>query len=715
MPLTDHVNPSIGIDGSGNCLIGPYLPFSLVRLGPDTLPPHPTNGYRSDRPIIRFSHTHVSGTGGAGRYGNIGVLPFTGPLRATPDATEREAETAAAGYYEATLVPSGIHAELTVTPRTGVHRYSFPDGAQANVLIDIAAVNQRLPSATDPNGFTPICTGGFVEFASPAEVIGRGDFHGGWGHGFAYSVYVYARFDRPSTARHVATANGLAGSVATDGPGCRAVATFGPAGRVELRVGISFVSVAKARASVERESAGQTFEHIRATADATWEQYLSRIVVEGGTSDQRTLFYTLFTRLVCMPSDLGVDDEFPFWHSGVRHFSEYYCLWDSVRNANSLIGLVDPDAEVGMLNCLLDVADHTGWLPDAWIAGHSAMIQGGSSADILLCEAALKELMGIDYSKALRQMRKNNEVESPDPYLYGRHLKDYRDLGFVSTQVRKNCVSRHLEYAYQDWCIGRLAAHLGQADVAADYTRSSRKLWDLWRDDIKAFAPRLPDGRWVASFDPDYALADSWNDPYFYEGTSRQWSFNTQHDFAGLVRRHGGDAAFARHLDDFFERPRGGYGSKETMLHIPYLYLYAGRPDRTADRVRWALRTFFSTRRNGLHDNEDMGCQSAFYMASSLGLYPLMGQDLYWLTTPVFERSTLTLGRADRMLTIEASGASDDRPYVASATLNGKPLDRAWLRHSEIAGGGTLRFERSATPTAWGRAIPPPSPLVDPA
>lgn len=137
-------------------------------------------------------------------------------------------------------------------------------------------------------------------------------------------------------------------------------------------------------------------------------------------------------------------------------------------------------------------------------------------------------------------MRKNNEVPSPDTWLYGRHLKDYHTLGYLSTDVKKNCVSRHMEYAYQDWCIGRLAEELGQEETAEEYYDSSKKLWNLWREDLRSFAPRRPDGEWVSSFDPESCLPDSWNDPYFYEGTSLQWSFSTHHDFHGLVERHGG-------------------------------------------------------------------------------------------------------------------------------------------------------------------------------
>ncbi len=695
--LVEEVDPFIGVDAPGGCLCGPYLPFSLVRLGPDTLPPQFTNGYSTADPILRFSHTHVSGTGGLGRYGNIGVTPLLGKDRLGADGYSRANERAAAGYYAVRLEPAGIEVELTSTARTGFHRYRFPAGGNALLLVDAGAVIQPFHSPTDPNGGPAVCTGGFVEKISDTEVVGRGDFQGGWGHSFPYSVWFYARANRRIAFGNAGNAHGFASRHHAAGPGSKINLNFLDARDVELQVGVSYVSVAKARASVEREIGGRTFEQVRAAAETAWETMLGRIRVDGGTAEQRRLFYTLFTRLVCMPSDLGVDDEFAGWHSGVRHFTDYYCLWDSVRNANSLLTLIDPAMEVAQLNCLLDVADKIGWLPDAWIAGHSAMIQGGSSADVLLCEAALKGLTGIDYERALRQMRKNAEVEPPDPYYFGRHLRDYRDLGFLSTNVRKNCVSRHLEYAYQDWCIGTLAGKLGQHDVAQRYRESSRKVWNLWRDDLRQFAPKRPDGQWVEPFDPAYMLPDCWNDPYFYEGTAWQWSFNVQHDFAGLVQRHGGAAAFIRHLDDFFAR--GYYHSKETLLHVPYLYHYAGRPDLSVERVRWAMEKFFRPTRDGLADNEDMGCQSAFYMCSAMGLYPLMGQDIYWLIAPVFDRVELP------GFVIETQRTTPAAQYITGAELNGQPLNRAWLRHAELT--GTLRLHVAEKPADWGTNEPP--------
>ncbi|GCE17127.1 GH92 family glycosyl hydrolase [Dictyobacter kobayashii] len=702
--MKEFVDPFIGVDNWGSCLCGPYLPLSLVRPGPDTAIPHPPNGYQSGQPIIRFSHTHVSGTGGEGRYGNIGILPFITDVHTAQKGYIAQQEQAGSGYYHVMLEPAHIKAELTATSHVGVHRYTFPDGAEAQILLDAGSVIQtsREDSAHSISGH--------IEWISTTEIVGRADLQGGWGHQFPYSIYFYAHFDQEALQRTAYSQDDSTQNLFAVGPNCQALASFGLAHEVNLSVGISYVSIAKARANVEQEVGQKSFSQIHAEAVEIWEHELSRICVSGGTVEQKTLFYTLFTRLLCMPGDLGVDDENPSWHSGVRQFTDFYCVWDSVRNANALITLFHPDLEIAFLNALLDIAEHTGWLPDAWIAGHSAKIQGGSSADILFCEAALKGLQGIDYQKALHYMRKNNEVQSPDPLFYGRYLQDYSTLGYVSTDVPLSSVSKHLEYTYQDWCIGTLAMYLKQYETAQEYHTYSQRVWNLWRDDLHTFAPKNHDGSWVEPFDPTHKHIFQWLDPYFYEGNSWQWSFNVQQDFAGLIERHGGTEAFIQHLDTFFEL--GYYASKEIMLHTPYLYIYAGRPDKTAERVYTLLQQHFHATRDGLSDNEDMGCQSAWYMCSSMGLYPVMGQDLYLLTPPAFKRIKIALGNEGSHLIIEAPEAGERQRYIVGATLNGLPLQRAWLRHHEIVHGGVLHFTLADQPGSWGEQEIPPLPQI---
>jgi len=709
----DQVDPFLGVDGFGNTLCGPYLPFSLVRLGPDTLPPQKTNGYRSGEPILRFSHTHLSGTGGTGRYGNIGVMPFTGKPRLQIDACEISQEIAEAGCYGVTLEPSKIRVELTSTPRTGIHRYTFPAGQAGNILIDAGATVQN--SYDHPKEKSPVSAGGYIEMVSDHEISGRADFVGGWGHLHPYSIYFFARAQRPWDQLLLGNNEGILNRDAACGVNARAVLHYAEGQTVDLQVGISYLSVANARASVDREAAGKTFEQIREASRATWQESLSRMKVEGGAGEQRKIFHTMHYRLLCMPSDLGIDDEFHLWKSGVRQFTDVLCLWDSVRNANSLLALIEPSFSRDLMNAFLDIYDHTGWLPDAWVNGHSAWIQGGSSADIILSEYAQKGIEGIDYQKALRATRKNAEVPPPDPYSSGRYHPDYQTLGFTTTRIALGCVSRHLEYAYQDWCIGKLAEVLGDQKAAEEYFNHSRNLWNLWRSDKKCFAPKNPDGNWIEPFAPEYYKDEFWYDPYFYEGNSIRWSFNTQHDFAGLVRRHGGAEAFVEHLNFYFSEDQNDkrfhYRHNETGLHIAYLYLYAGRPDLTMIATRKLLKKYYHATREGLHDNEDMGCQSTFYICSSLGFYPVMGQEIYWLTAPVFTRGEVSVNNRGDKLVIESPAASEKNSFIQSATLDGKPLNRAWIRHSEIAKGAVLRFVMGDQPTGWGKEESPPSPL----
>ena len=701
----DEVDLFIGVDGPGSTLCGPYRPLGVVRLGPDTVKPHRTHGYQSDKPIEGFTHTHVSGTGGEGRFGNVKLTPFAGTADTSPAGFSRANEGARIGEYTVDLMPDDISVLLTSTHHCGISRFVFNNEAKgANLMIDAGAVHyfHDLRHAE--------CLDAKISWTSKTDFCGFGTFKGGWGHWQPYSIFLSGSLDRPPDEIYVEDLNGLQTGLVASGPMARTIAHWTSSKVVTARIGVSFVSIEKARAHLDEECLDKPFSQLVAQSTSAWEPWFRRLDVEGGSQNQRTIFYTFLNRLLCMPSDLGTGNEFDKWPTERRHFSEFYCLWDSVRNANSLLMLIAPELQRDMLNCLLDIAENRGWLPDAWITGHSTKVQGGSSADILFNEAKLKGLDGIDYQRALNFMRKNNEVHSGDPFSFGRHLDHYSELGYVSTETI-NCVSRHLEYAYQDWCIGQLADQLGDRVIAEQYYASARKVWNLWHPDLAYFAPKTPGGSWAEPFDINTTKKDSWNDPYFYEGPSRAWSYNTQHDFAGLVARCGGEKAFEARLDLFFAEKKRA--TKETFMHIPLLYHYANRPDKSSATLRNILLKAYSTARNGLPDNEDMGCHSAFYICGSLGLYPMMGQDWYFLTAPVFQKSTIRFGEAEEFLTIIAPAASSRNVYIRSAKLNGQPLMRAWIKHKELKNGAVIELDLSEEENPWGIGHPPPSPLQD--
>lgn len=715
--LSQFIDPFIGANQPGNCLVGPYLPNSLVRLGPDSMlplksPRGPCNGYNTELPIQRFSHTHTSGTGGGARYGNIGVTPMLGEPRFQLSAYEKRDEQAEAGYYTVRLQPDNILVELTSTHSAGIHRYTFPEHKDGAILIDAGSTLQNYSGAIkEPGDGTGASLGGFIEITSDFEIMGRCDASGGWGGSYPYTLFFYARFDQPFSFSTVANADGPQDSRKPtvdkyiSGRQCRAVVGFSKTQTIDLKIGISYVSFAKARENLEREAGDLSFDALRKRAAETWNTTLANAAIQGKDKpEKQTFFHTMHHRLKCMPGDLGSQNEFVYWNTPVRHFNDFYCYWDSVRNANSLLFLIDTETEVAKLNCVLDIADRKGWLIDAWIGGHSAFIQGGSSTDILFAEAAQKNIPGIDYEKAFRYMRKNREERSPNPHFYGRY-HPYHEIGYLPVGTR-HCCSRNLEYAYQDWCIGKLAEVLGEADYAQTCYQASATIWDHWRDDLKSFAPRTADGAWWQDYDPSriHGIAPG-QAPFFYEGCGHDWSFHIQQDIAGLVKRHGGPDAFIQHLDYFFEKI--GWKTKEIILHVPYLYHYVGRPDLSTEKVKWTLNEFYEKRPLELTDNEDMGCVSAYYMCASMGIYPMMGQDIYLLTTPCFREIELKIGTDKHKLSITCDRDPDQAPYIETVYINNQEQPLSWIRHKDIAQGGEIRFKLCKHPTPWGQSSPP--------
>ncbi len=689
--FSEKINPLIGVD-RGNCLCGPYLPFSIARPGPDCSVPHKkTTGYCSDDPIIRFSNTHVQGTGGASRFGNIGITPFTGKIRICAPEYGKKDEKASVGYYSVVLEPEEIKVELSATYQCAIHRYAFSSGKSANLTIDAGAVIQ---TRHEP-GVTGMSTGGFIEKISPFEIVGRADFKGGWNKAKQYSIYFFVVLSETiMECRSANFAGSWDGQGYAHGPNSKLILGFGEIPSIELRVGISFTSIANARDAVQKECAKKTFEQIIKSAKFAWEKELSQIELEGGDSTVEEIFRTMQYRLLCMPSDLGVDHENPLWKSGVRQFSEFYCLWDSVRNANALLTLLKPSLEVDFLNACLDIAEHTGWLPDAWIGFRHGPSQGGNSVNIMFAEAALKDLPGIDYRRALDLMLREAETDSPDIEHLGRTVSDYKRLGYVlgnPSGVWRSAVSKHIEYSYQDWAIAQVAVKLGEKKIAAEYLKRSRKLWKLWDANTKTFAPKLADGSWAQDYDPDkYAATQSWNDPYFYEGTGRRWSFCAFQNFPELVSRKGGNEAFIKELDELFDN--GKYRQKETFLHIPYLYHYAGRPDKSSLRVNQLIRSQYSTSRDGLPDDEDMGAHSAWFICSCMGIYPVMGQNLFLIVAPIFREIRIRLENG-KCLEIVSPAFSVKKRIVESAEFNGRKLQDMSIPHTLLSKGGTLKLK----------------------
>jgi predicted alpha-1,2-mannosidase len=721
-PLTSFVDPFVGVDRDGNTVPGAAVPFGFAHPSPDVVP-NPafrfdTSGYESDKPIIGFSQTHVSGTGGESKYGNFRVTPEVGEVRLDGFASGKDRERAEPGYYTVHLTGPDVTAELTTTRMVAVHRYTFPPTRQAQLLIDTGAV--IFTGGGEGRRQRPIAT--TTRVVGPDRIEGSGNFIGGWNPS-PYTLHFSAQFSRPFAAHGMWRGDRLfegADTVTGEQTTAGAYATFDTREErtVEVKIGLSFISPAQARANIDRETAGAGFDVIRRRASEQWEAALSKLRVEGGTAEERGIFYTGLYRTHYMPHDLSGENA--WWTSSEPHYEDYYALWDTFRTVHPLLTLIQPERQRDMVRSLVDTYRHTGWMPDARIAGANGMNQGGSNADCLIADAFVKGLRSIDYETAYRAMVKNAETDSPRPAYEGRELGDYVQRGYLSMRYERSA-SRTVEYAFNDFCIAQVARGLGKAADARRFLGRSGNWANLWDSETLSIRPRLESGAWMEPFDKTrlYMLEGprfTWMSAPYYEGSAYQYSTYVPHDAAGLMARVGGPEAFVRWLDAFFGegggpalRPEGLYTQgNEPDLLAPFLYIHAGRPDRTQSRVREIMRREYRTGRAGLPGNDDGGTMSSWYVWNAIGLYPNAGQDFYYVGSPIFTRAVIELGRG-RQFEITAANTSADNKYVQAATLNGVPLERAWLRHAELARGGKLVLTMGPQPSSWGQSSPPPS------
>ena len=721
-PCAD-VDPFIGTDGGGNVVPGPCLPFGMVKLSPDCDLDSSNSGYVSGRPIHGFSHTHVSGTGGGPKYGNILVMATTGEPDPGDHASPAAAETASPGFLGVTLTRYGITAGLTATRRTGFHQYTFPATTQANVLIDAGSfLGRHYGYAAERQELV----GSEIRILNSTTVEGYSRVRGGWNEGAAYTVYFHAVVDTPSTASGT-----WKGARIT--PGGRAEFDSGePTGAcltfdtrlnrtVRVKVGLSYLGCENARRNLEQENPDWDFEAVRQAAAGAWRQALQAVTAEGGAPALRRAFATALYHSLLMPEDKTGEN--PRWSSGEPYYDDFYAIWDTFRTSHPLLTLLKESTQVAIVRSLIDIAEHDGYLPDARSGDCNGRTQGGSNADIVIADACAKQLPGIDYARALRAMQRDAEVPpGSDERKEGRGgLADYRSLGYVSI-AHERSGSRTVEYAYDDWALAQVARAVGDDAACREALKRSGNWKNLWRpiaDHAAAgfIMPRRADGTWVDAVTENdghgekvvpftVLSAGSWND-VFYESHSWEYSFFVPHDVKALIAACGGREAFVARLDTFFREGFFQVGNEPGFL-TPLLYDYAGRPDRTAAAVVHLRNTYYNDTRSGLPGNDDSGAMSSLFVFHCLGFFPNAGQDVYLIGSPAFPRAVVRMENG-REVAIAAHGVSRENIYIQSATLNGQPFDRAWFRHSEIRNGATFVFEMGPTPSAWGGTAPPPS------
>jgi predicted alpha-1,2-mannosidase len=707
--LAAFVDPFIGTDGHGHTYPGATLPFGMVQLSPDTRLTgwDGCSGYHySDSLVYGFSHTHLSGTG-ASDYGDILFMPTTGAVileRGGPEDSSsgyasrfrHERETASPGFYSVLLDDYGILVELTATKRIGLHRYIFPASESSNVIIDLTHRDRVLESS--------------IRFLSDKEIEGYRR-SSAWAED--QRIYFVARFSKPFRSFGISKGGVmLQGAREASGDDIKAFTSYGTESgeEVTVEVALSAVSCEGARRNLEAESQGGDFERARHAARDEWNRALGRIRIEGATDGQRTIFYTALYHAMLAPN-LFMDVDGTYLGRDLEAHAAYgfdyytvFSLWDTYRAEHPLFTIIERERTIDFIRTFLAQYEQGGLLPVWELAANETYCMIGYHAVPVIADAYIKGIRGYDARAALEAMKASAMADR-----FG--LDHYRKLGYIPSEGEGESVSKTLEYAYDDWCIAQVAGELGLEDDYLYFIQRAQSYRNLY-DPSTGFMRARFNGGWYEPFDPyevnfNYTEANAW-----------QYTFYVPQDLEGLIELMGGIEEFDRRLDSLFTARTeltgrgqpditgliGQYAhGNEPSQHMAYLYSYAGRPWKTQAAVRRIMDGLYGAGPAGLCGNEDCGQMSAWYVLSALGFYPVTpGSDIYVMGTPLFPRAEIDLGDGRRFV-VEAGDVSSENIYIRSASLNGEPYTKSYLKHGDIMRGGTLRFEMSPEPsTEWG-------------
>jgi predicted alpha-1,2-mannosidase len=716
----DSVNPLIGTTGSGNTFPGATLPFGMVQWSPDT-----NRGawyFYNEKHLYGFSLTHLSGAG-CPVYGDFGVMPTLDGLTTSPGAHfapasfDHSGEQAQPGYY-AVRMTNGVRVELTVTDRAGIARFTYPQGAETRMLINAgSSANSIAGPKEDPKLY--------AAFGNHIEIKADGSFSGWTGAGHFcgtdsnYKVYVAGKFSKPYQATSLWQDDALLKDAKeATGKHTGAWADFGKAREVELKVGISYVSEEGARVNLEKEIPGWSFDEVHEKARATWSTLLDRVATEGGTADQRKIFYTGVYHAFMSPtlfSDvdgkyMGFDDKVHEL-AGTKQKAQYanFSDWDIYRNTVQWQALFEPERESDMMQSLVNDAEQSGWLPKWPAANDVTYVMGGDSPAVLPSEAYSFGARDFDTAKALEYMVKGGTQPGKGPHggEEREYLADYMKLGYTPIDKDRRSASQTLEYTSDDFAVAQFAKALGKDDVYAQFLKRSENWKNLLDPETRFIRPRKADGTWIAGFDAEKG-EPSIHQPWgvseqigFEEGNTYQYSFMVPFDYPALFEAMGGEKAVEPRLDHFFEGLRC-WGKpcfnieNEPDFVTPYAYVFMGKPWKTQDVVTRIGKETFKTTPDGIPGNDDLGATSGVYIWNALGFYPAVpGVGGLVMGTPMFDKATLNFAGGRRLvISREGSGI-----YVQSVTMNGAPFASTWLPLEKIGSGTTeLHFTMGTVP-----------------
>ena len=737
--LVDSVDPMIGAStsveyGEGKTFPGAATPFGLVQLSPDTITGGDNGpGYSHEHTSIEgFSFTHMSGIGWYGDLGNFLVMPTTGKLKTERGVKGSEdgyrsrfrhdTEIAQAGYYAVTLDDYKIRVEATAEPHAGILRFTFPKSEQARIQIDLA----RRIGGTSTRQYLKVVDDHTIQGWMKCPPEG-----GGWGNGDGkanYTAYFYAQFSKPIAQCGVWSAEIPKGwsrkrediesrryrdvvAAAKVIPDCREMEgdhlgfysefSSQDAEQVFLKAGISFASVDGAKQNLEHDIPGWNFDRVRSGAKALWEQAFDGILTKGGTEVQRVAFATALYHSMLDPRAYSDFTGEYTGADGKAHrangftYRTVFSGWDVFRSQFPLLTIIRPDVVNDEVNSLMQQAELSGngYLARWELVAVESGCMIGDPAVSVFTEAYLKGIRGYDAEKAYQLCRQSVDLDRDN----GNHRPQYQKLGFAPGSI-----SVTLEDAYFDYCAGRFAEALGITNDARRLMQRALNYRNIYDPSVGNMHAKKADGswtKWEGATKQGQGCVES--NPY-------QQGWFVPQDAAGLIDLMGKDY-FVSYLTDFFEKTPLTFKwndycnhANEPVHHAAYLFTYAGKPWLSQKWARIIMDHAYGAGVKGLCGNEDVGQMSAWYILSAIGFHPVSPVDgIYVIGSPLFDEVTLRLDSKyyrGKTFTVRTRNNSPENVYVQSATLNGRPLPRAWLRHAEVTNGGTLELVMGPKP-----------------
>lgn len=689
--LTQYVNQYVGTGGHGHTFMGANVPFGLVQLGPT----EPTRGwdwcsgyYYDDDELIGFGHMHLSGTG-IGCLGDVAFLPVK-DFKQTSTRFKHEAEKVHPGYYSVQLTDPNVLVELTATERCGFHRYTFKNGAKAQLALDLSQcigwdkLNDCLltqESATRLTGFRR---------------------SNGWAAD--RRIYFSIDFSQPVTVHRLDSMERVVVSVADNTK------------PLLVKVALSPVSIDKAKLNMQAELAGWDFDAAVKSADEAWNRELARIQIQTNDQTKKRVFYTAMYHLMTSCSKFNdVDREYRGADGKVHKadFTNYttLSLWDTYRAAHPLMTVAFPEMQRDFAQTFLNIYKQQGRLPVWHLMGSETDCMVGNPGAIVLADLTMKGFVE-DKELALEALK-------------ATQMKDIRSLGLLkehgyipwNLEPENETVAKALEYCAADDGVAKVAKLLGKTDDYNYFFNRSRSYKKYYDPETRFLRAVGTDGKFRLPFNPFFAEHRT-ND--YTEGNAWQYTFLVPHDVKGLIKLFGSDKAFMSKLDSLFfvegwagdnaspdmSGMTGQYAhGNEPSHHVIYMYNYAGRPDKAAPMLRKMLNEMYLDQPDGLSGNEDVGQMSAWYILSSVGLYqvdPVGGR--FVIGSPLFDKATVNVG-GGKTFTVVAKNNSDKNIYVQSARLNGKTLKNSYVDFNDIRHGGTLELVMGPKPSKWGAAV----------